>query len=324
MHGPVLTVVEDVWGVPFDELAAEVGVLREPDAWKDRDRLRELASSAPAITVRNRTQVDTELLTGAPGLRVVLRAGVGLENIDVKCADVNGVVVVSPRDANALSVAEHTVALALALARDVVAHDAAVRSGLWQRSPGQELSGRVWGLLGAGGTGRAVARIVHGLGMRVLAYDPYADTSAARAEGIELGALDDVVGAADVLSVHLPGGAATQGLVGADLLARTRPGCLLVNVGRGDVVDEAALAESLHSGHLGGAALDVRAQEPPQPGPLDDAPRLILTPHVAGITEQSQYRIAQRLVDNLRGLLRGERAPDAVGAVDRVPEWVAT
>src|SRR5690625_611951 len=211
MHGPVLTVVEDVWGAPFDELAAEVEVLREPDAWKDRDRLRELASSAPAITVRNRTQVDAELLTGAPGLRVVLRAGVGLENIDVRCADASGVVIVSPRDANALSVAEHTVALALALARDVVAHDAAVRSGLWQRSPGQELSGRVWGLLGAGGTGRAVARIVRGLGMRVLAYDPYADTSAARAEGIELGALDDVVGTADVLSVHLPGGAATQG-----------------------------------------------------------------------------------------------------------------
>jgi len=203
----------------------------------------------------------------------------------------------------------------------VVAHDAAVRSGLWQRTPGQELSGRVWGLLGAGGTGRAVAGIVRALGMRVLAYDPFADAMTARAEGIELAALDDVVEAADVLSVHLPGGAATQGLVDADLLARTRPGCLLVNVGRGDVVDEAALAGSLHNGHLGGAALDVRAQEPPQAGPLDDAPRLILTPHVAGITAQSQHRIAQRLVDNLRELLRGERAPDAVGPVDRVPQW---
>lgn len=321
---PVLAIVEDVWGEPFEELAAQIAVLRCPDAWQQPERLHEVVSSAPAVAIRNRTHVDAGLLAAAPQLRVVLRAGVGLDNIDVPTADAHGVVVIAPRAANALSVAEHTLALALALARDVVGHDAAVRGGRWDRYPGRELSGGVWGLLGAGATGRAVARLVRGLGMRVVAYDPYLDADRAREAGIETGELTDVIEEADVLSVHLPANDATRGIVGSDLLARMRPGALLVNVGRGEVVDEEALAVALHSGHLGGAALDVRAQEPPGPGPLDDAPRLVLTPHVAGITHQSQHRIAQVLVDNLRTLLRGEPAPDAVGAVRQVAEWNGT
>jgi D-3-phosphoglycerate dehydrogenase / 2-oxoglutarate reductase len=316
-----LAVVEDVWGEPFDTFATEFPVLRRPDAWTDRAALRNAAMATRALAIRNRTQVDATLLDGAPHLRVLLRAGVGLDNIDLAAADARDIVVVSPRTANAQSVAEHTLALALCLARDLVRHDASVRDGRWERTPGRELSRGVWGLLGAGTTGRAVARLARALDMRVRAYDPFLDRAIAAQAGIELCSLADVATTADVLSVHLPGDDGTRGIVGAELLDQLSPTCLLVNVGRGDAVDESALADALCRGKLAGAALDVRTTEPPKPGPLDTAPNLVLSPHVAGITRQSQDRIAHALIANLRVLLRGEPAPDAVGAVRHVADW---
>ncbi|MEQ4206759.1 NAD(P)-dependent oxidoreductase [Actinopolymorpha sp. B9G3] len=318
-----LAVVEDVWGEPFDAFAAEHPVLRRPDAWSDRDALRFASRAARALAIRNRTRVDAALMDSAPHLRVLLRAGVGLDNIDLDAADARGVVVVSPRSANAQSVAEHTLALALCLARDLVRHDTSIRDGRWERTPGSEIGGGVWGLLGAGATARAVARLARGLDMHIRAYDPFIDSATAERAGIELCDLAEVAATADVLSIHLPADDGTRGIVGEDLLARLRPTCLLVNVGRGETVDEEALASALHRRQLAGAALDVRATEPPGPGPLDDAPNLVLSPHVAGITRQSQNRIAHALIANLRALLRGEGAPDAVGAVRRVTDWAA-
>ncbi len=311
--GAEIVIAEDVWGEPFEALAQRHAVLRQPDAWSDRDMLRDLLSSARALVVRNRTQVNADLISAAPRLEVVGRAGVGLDNIDVSAADSRGVVVVAPLGANAVSVAEHTLALALAVIRDLPAHDRAVRAGQWVRTPGRELAGRVWGLLGFGATGRAVARLAGAFGMRVLAYDPYVDQDAGRQVGVQIADLDTVLSSVDVLSVHLPDTAQTKGLLAADALARMRPGAVLVSVGRGEVVDEADLADALQQGRIGGAGLDVRADEPPRPGPLDDAPNLIFTPHVAGITVESQRRIASILVDDITAVLAGDQAAHAVG-----------
>jgi phosphoglycerate dehydrogenase-like enzyme len=238
-----------------------------------------------------------------------------LDNIDLPAADELGVVVVAAIGANAKSVAEHSIALALALARHVVTLDSSVRDGAWRRLPGKELSGGTWGLLSAGATARATARLARGLGMSVVAYDPHIDPSLPelRDLGIELRPLDDVVAAADVLSVHLPSTPQTQHLVDARLLSVMRPDAILVNVGRGEVVDEEALADALERGHLHGAGLDVRAHEPPGESRLHSLSNVVLTPHVAGITGEAQARIAELLCRDIDRVLSGGEAEHAVG-----------
>ncbi|MDR0345497.1 MAG: phosphoglycerate dehydrogenase, partial [Nocardiopsaceae bacterium] len=236
--GADILIAEDVWGEAFERLGRDHAVQRCPEAWADHDRLHELLASARALVVRNRTQVDAALLAAAPQLEVVGRAGVGLDNIDLAAADAREVVVVAPAGANAVSVAEHTVALALALARELPAHDTAVRAGRWDRRPGRELAGRTWGLLGWGATGQAVARLAAGLQMTVRACDPYAEPAAAKAAGVDLVSFGVLLETADVLSIHLPLTPQTRGLLGAQALARVQPGTMIVNVGRGEVVDE--------------------------------------------------------------------------------------
>lgn len=311
--GPVdVAVTEEVWGAPLEELARTRSVLRRPAAWQSPADLAAAAGRARALVVRNRSQVDRELLEACPRLRVVARAGVGLDNIDLEAAEARGVTVVAPLGANATSVAEHALGLALALARRVVPADRDCRRGGWDRTPGRELSGHVWGLLGAGATGQACGRLAAAIGMRVLAFDPYAAERAAglAAAGIRLAPLEEVAGRADVLSCHLPATARTRHFVNAGLLARMRPGALFINVSRGAVVDEQALTAALESGRLGGAGLDVREREPPRPGVLEAMDNVILTPHVAGITEQSQDRILRVLAADICAVLDG-RAPSS-------------
>ncbi|HEX6446870.1 MAG TPA: NAD(P)-dependent oxidoreductase, partial [Streptosporangiales bacterium] len=225
------------------------------------------------------------------------------------------IVVTAPLGANAVSVAEHTLGLALALARRTVPLDRDTRAGEWRRTPGRELSGRTWGLLGFGATARAVGRLARALSMTVLAHDPYVPETDVASAGVTPASLDEVVAGADVLSVHLPATAETRGLLGAELLARMKPDAVLVNVGRGDVVDEDALADALVAGRLGGAALDVRAAEPPSPGRLETLDNVVLSPHVAGITTESQDRIADVLAADIRAVLSGAPARSAVGTV---------
>jgi D-3-phosphoglycerate dehydrogenase len=311
-----VAVVEDVWGPAFDDLAARRLVCRSPDAGTHGSSLRAAAAGAAALVVRNKTQVTREVLDAATSVQVVARAGVGLDNIDIAAADDLGVVVVAALGANAASVAEHSVGLALAVARHIVPLDSAVREGAWDRRPGKELFGGTWGLLSAGATARATARLARGLGMRVVAHDPYVDPALAELAdlGIELLALEDVVSTADVLSVHLPSTPSTRHLVDARLLSLMRPDAILVNVGRGEVVDETALAAALDRGHLYGAGLDVREQEPP-PGdsPLHKLPNVVLSPHVAGITAQAQARIGELLCADIDTVLSGGPAEHAVG-----------
>jgi D-3-phosphoglycerate dehydrogenase/(S)-sulfolactate dehydrogenase len=310
-----VVVAEDVWGPPFDALAGRRRVLRDAELWRDRDRLRAALDGARVLVVRNRTPVTADLLDSAAALLVVARAGVGLDNIDLDAARRRGVVVVSPRGANSVSVAEHTLALAFAVARSLVVGDAEVRAGRWNRRAGRELAGGVWGLVGAGATAVEVARRVRALDMTPIAHDPYADPvdPALVASGLGLASLDEVCARADVLSLHVPATDETRGMVDAAFLRRMKPAAILVNVGRGELVDEAALHDALVHGTLGGAGLDVRAEEPPAPGPLDRLENVVLTPHVAGLTLQSQARIAAALVDDIERLLDGGPARHAVG-----------
>ncbi len=316
MTAPDVVVLEGVWGQAFDALAARREVLRVPTV----DAVpREALSGCRALVVRNRTHVATGLADAAPSLQIVARAGVGLDNLDLPALDAAGVVAVAALGANAASVAEHALADALALAKGLVEADAATRGGSWDRTPRRELAGGVWGLLSAGATARATAALARGLRMSVIAYDPYleADDPRLRSAGIELLSLDEVLHRADVLSVHLPATAETAGLLDAGALAAMRPAAYLVNVGRGEVVDEDALADALERGHLGGAALDVRAHEPPGSSRLDTAPRTLFSPHVAGITVAAQERIAGVLVREVDAVLDGAAASAVVGSLDR-------
>lgn len=310
---------EDVWGPSFDELATRLKVVHAPDLWAERPQLLDAVRTARALVVRNRTQVDAELLAAAPCLAAVARAGAGLDNIDLDAAERHRVVVVAAAGVNARSVAEHTMALALGLARQVVVGDRLVRQGRWERTPGVELAGRTWGVVGFGATGRAVASLVGAFGMQVVAFDPYVSGSPSSGPAVSLVTLEELSGCADVVSLHLPSTPETRGMFDAGRLRQLRAGSLLISVGRGDVLDEAALVEALRHGPLAGAALDVRAAEPPGPGPLDDLDNVIFTPHVAGLTHQSQERIVSFLAGELDRLFQGGESAGAVGATRRIP-----
>jgi len=315
---PVSTIVvtEDVVGPAYDELAVRWGLYRDADAWNSLDQLLALLGNAEAVIVRNRTQVNQQFLDAAPRLKVVARAGVGLDNIDLKAADRAGVVVVAPTGANAVSVAEHALAMALALSKRITLSNDSTKAGSWYRVPTQELSGKTWGLLSAGATARATGRLARALGMKVVAYDPFIDPSHPEVAefGIELVSFDEVLSRANVLSVHLPPSDATNNLLNADTFASLPRGALVVSVGRGGVIDEAALLDALDSGRIGGAGLDVRSEEPPNLGRLEQHPNVIMTPHVAGITEQAQQRIAQIICQQIDSVLSGDRATYAVGS----------
>jgi D-3-phosphoglycerate dehydrogenase/(S)-sulfolactate dehydrogenase len=251
------------------------------------------------------------VIAAAPKLKVIARAGVGLDNIDIKAADAAGVVVVAGLGANAVSVGELTLGLALALLRNVPGHDVATRDGGWVRTPGRELSGLTWGLLGCGATGVATAKLIQGFNCSVLGYDPYAKN----VPGVELTTFEDVLKRSDVVSIHMPSTAETNGSINSSTLSLMKPDAIIVNVGRGEVINEADLIAALKAKTIAGAALDVRAQEPPTKGEMESIPNLILTPHVAGITKESQLRINQILTANIDLVLNSKPATHAVGAL---------
>lgn len=299
---PVL-VLENVWGPAFDDLAAEIAVRREPALPGGE------LTGVRALVVRNRTQVGAELLAASPHLQVIARAGVGLDNIDLGAASARDIPVIAPLGANARAVAELTVGLAIDLLRGITRLDRSVRGGGWERVPGRELADRTWGVLGAGATGRAVAGLAAAFGMSVIGYDPYAPADC----GVALVGLDELLGRADVVSMHLPATPETRGLLDAAAFARMRAGAVLVNVGRGDALDEAALIDALRDGRPAGAALDVRALEPPAAGTLENLDNVVLTPHIAGLTAESQERITDVLVADIRRVLDGQAPRSAVG-----------
>ena len=307
----MILISEDVWGTPFQKLEGSFPITRNDDLWNNPEELKASLKDVTALVVRNRTKVTAEIIAAAPKLKVIARAGVGLDNIDIKAADAAGVVVVAGLGANAVSVGELTLGLALALLRNVPGHDVATRDGGWVRTPGRELSGLTWGLLGCGATGLATAKLLQGFGCSVIGYDPYAKNLS----NIELTTFEDVLKRSDVVSIHMPSTAETNGSINSASLALMKPDAIIVNVGRGEVINEADLMAALKAKTIAGAALDVRAQEPPVKGEMEEIPNLILTPHVAGITKESQLRINQILTSNIELVLNSKPATHAVGAL---------
>ncbi|HXX91504.1 MAG TPA: hydroxyacid dehydrogenase [Acidimicrobiales bacterium] len=309
-----IAIVEDVWGRGFEPLRSRFSIAHAPGAWDDPDALATLVGRARALVVRNRTAVTRSLLEGAPRLEVVARAGTGTDNIDLVAADELGIVVVVATGANARSVAEHCLCLALALARDLQGHARRIRQGLWERPLGVQLAGRTWGVVGLGTTGSAVGRLARSVGMEVLGHDPYLPEDAEPVPGSQrVDDLLELAARADVVSLHIPLTSESAGLIGREFFEHMRPGSYLVNVARGRVVDEQALADALDAGRLAGAALDVRPQEPPGPSRWDVDERVILTPHVAGLTHEAQEAVVSLLADDLIEVLSGSPASRAVG-----------
>jgi len=307
----MILISEDVWGAPFQKLEGSFPITRNDDLWSNPEELKASLKDATALVVRNRTKVTAEIIAAAPKLKVIARAGVGLDNIDIKAADAAGVVVVAGLGANAVSVGELTLGLALALLRNVPGHDVATRDGGWVRTPGRELSGLTWGLLGCGATGLATAKLLQGFSCSVIGYDPYAKNLS----NIELTTFEEVLKRSDVVSIHMPSTAETNGSINATSLVLMKPDAIIVNVGRGEVINEADLMAALKAKTIAGAALDVRTQEPPVKGEMESILNLILTPHVAGITKESQLRINQILTSNIELVLNSKPATHAVGAL---------
>ena len=307
----MILISEDVWGTPFQDLEGSFPIHRDDDLWKDPEKLKASLKDATALVVRNRTKVTADVIAAAPHLKVIARAGVGLDNIDVKAADAAGIVVVAGLGANAVSVGELTLGLALSLLRNIPGHDVATRAGGWVRSPGRELSGLTWGLLGCGATGLATAKLLQGFGCTIIGYDPFAKNL----QGVELTTFDDVLVRSDVVSIHMPSTPQTNGVMDSKAFARMKPDAIIVNVGRGEVINEADLIEALKNKVISGAAPDVRAVEPALTGEMETVLNLILTPHVAGITSESQLRINQILASNIALVLQSKEATHAVGAL---------
>ena len=283
-----------------------------------------------ALVVRSETRVNAEVLGAAERLRVVARAGVGVDNIDVDAATARGIIVVNSPAGNVAAAAEHTVALLLGLARHVPAASASLKAGKWERSRfvGVELRGKTIGIIGLGKVGLGVARRALGLEMRVVATDPYASPDIAAQIGVELTTLDAVLERADFLTIHTPLVASTKGIIGAAELAQMKPGARVLNVARGGLIDEASLLAALESGHIAGAALDVFPAEPPTPdsvtAQLIAHPKVIATPHLGASTEEAQVTVAIDVCEQVSEILAGGMPRAAVNAPMILPETLAT
>jgi len=265
--------------------------------------IAELAD-ADALIVRSATRVTRDLLEKAPKLRAVGRAGVGVDNIDLPEATKRGVLVMSTPGGNAVSVAEHTFALMLALARQVPKMDAGLREGRWEKSSsGTELRGKTLGLIGLGRIGGEVARRAEAFDMRIIAYDPYISEGAAKELQVELVNLDRLLSDSDFISLHTALSPATQNMINAKSIAKMKKSARIVNAARGELIDEAALAEALKGGRLAGAALDVFVEEPPKNSPLIGLPNVIGTPHIAGSTAEAQEEVGTQVAVQIRDYL---------------------
>jgi D-3-phosphoglycerate dehydrogenase / 2-oxoglutarate reductase len=286
------------------------------------DELSQALADAEGLVVRSETKVTSALMDAAPKLRVIGRAGVGVDNIDVPAATARGIVVMNAPDGNTITTAEHTLALLIALARNIPQANSSTKAGNWERKRfiGAELQGKTLGVIGLGRIGRAVAARARGFGMKIVGHDPFIAPDQARDLEIETAALDDVFARADFLTVHTPLTAETRGLVGARAFKKMKKGVRVINCARGGLVDEHALFEAIQSGIVAGAALDVFEQEPPAPDhPLLGLEQVIVTPHLGASTTEAQEGVALTVAEQMRdylltGALRGAVNVPAIAA----------
>lgn len=278
------------------------------------EELLERVKDIDVLVVRSRTKVTRRVIEAAPRLRAIIRAGVGVDNIDMEAARERSIVVVNTPHEPATSVAELTMSLALCLARKVPMLDRAMKSGRWLKGEvGVELRGKVMGIVGLGSVGSEVARLAKAFGMRVVAYDPYVSSDHAKQLGVELLSLDEVLSLADFLSIHVPLTPETKRMIGREEIKKMKDGAFIINTSRGEVVDEEALYEALKAGKLAGAGLDVYSKEPPPPDhPLIKLDNVVCTPHVGASTVEAQLRIAMAMAEDLIRIARGEEPVNRV------------
>ena len=278
------------------------------------EELLETLPGAAALIIRSATQVTAEALEAGADLVVIGRAGIGLDNVDVEAATRAGVMVVNAPEANMLSAAEHTMALLLSQARNVPQAHAALVEGRWERSRwvGVEVADKVLGIVGLGRIGALVAARAAAFGMRLIAHDPFVSDEAARKLNVELVELDDLVRRADFLTLHLAKTPQTVGLIGKELLARAKPNLRIINVARGGIIDEVALAEAVRGGRIAGAAIDVFDREPTTDSPLFGVPGIVVTPHLGASTREAQDKAGVTIAEQVDLALGGEFVPFAV------------
>jgi len=307
-----IIVSENITGPAMDALRERFDVVFEPDLWNDVSRLKSLLGNARAIIVRNQTQLTAELVAAAPNLEVIARSGAGLDNIDTAAASEAGVVVTyAPRE-NSISVAELTIGLMLSLARKIPAAHLDTSEGHWNRKAftGIELFGKTLGVIGLGQIGAMVASRAKAFGMTIIAHDDYVAPDASHVKQLDakLVSLDDLLREADFVATHAPLTDETRDLFNEKRFGLMKPSAMFINTSRGEVVDESALLNAIQNKQIAGAALDVRAVEPPKESPLNHLDNVILTPHIAAFTEEAQDRVVITVCSDVTKVLEGKEA----------------
>ncbi|MDH6278096.1 MAG: phosphoglycerate dehydrogenase [Rhodoluna sp.] len=318
MTKPVVLIAEELSPATIEALGPDFDV-RVVDG-TDRPALLEAVHSASAILVRSATQVDAEVLAAAPNLKVVARAGVGLDNVDIKAATAAGVMVVNAPTSNIISAAELTCGHILSLARHIPAAHAALAEGKWKRSAytGTELYEKTIGIIGLGRIGALISERMKAFGTKVVAYDPYVTSARAQQLGVQLLSLDELIETSDFITIHMPKTPETTGMIGTAQLAAMKPTAYVINVARGGLIDEEALFEALTNNVIAGAGLDVFVSEPPTGSPLLGLPNVITTPHLGASTDEAQEKAGISVAKSVRLALSGELVPDAVNVAGGV------
>jgi D-3-phosphoglycerate dehydrogenase len=309
---PVVLIAEELAPSALEVLGSEFDIRHVDGA--DRAALLPALADAAAVMVRSATTIDAEALAAAPHLKVVARAGIGLDNVDVPAATARGVMVVNAPTSNIVSAAEHAIALLLAAARHIPAADASLREGTWKRSKfsGVEVTEKTVGVVGLGRIGVLVAQRLAAFGVTLIAYDPYIQPGRAAQLGVRLVSLEELLRESDFITIHLPKTPETLGMIGAEQLAMTKKGVIIVNAARGGLVEEAALADALRSGQVGAAGIDVYAKEPCTDSPLFALPNVVVTPHLGASTTEAQDKAGTAVARSVRLALQGDFVPDAV------------
>jgi D-3-phosphoglycerate dehydrogenase len=319
--GGRILVADEVSEEGLEPLRSAAFLVEKKTGLSPADLVNELAN-CEGLIVRSETKVTADVLAGAPLLRVIGRAGVGVDNIDVPAATARGIIVMNAPDGNTITTAEHTIALLVALARNVAQANSSVKAARWERKRfvGSELRGKTLGIVGLGRIGRAVAQRAAALGMSIVAYDPFIGAEQSHDVEIQIATLDEVLARADFLTVHTPLTNETHGLIDSDAFAKMKTGARVINCARGGLVDERALYDAISAGKISGAALDVFEQEPPPPDhPLLLLEQVIVTPHLGASTAEAQQAVAVTVAEQMRdylltGALRGAVNMPAVGA----------
>jgi D-3-phosphoglycerate dehydrogenase len=310
---PIVLIAEELSPATVDALGPDFEI-RNCDGANRSELLAALANGVDAVLIRSATKMDQEAISAAKGLKVIARAGVGLDNVDIPAATTAGVMVVNAPTSNIVSAAELAISLILASARFVVPANIALKGGKWARSKytGAELFEKTLGIVGFGRIGQLVASRMQAFGMSIIAYDPYLQPARAAQLGVDLVSLDELLKRSDFITIHLPKTKETANLIGVEALKKVKPSVRIINAARGGVLDESALFEALKEGRVGGAGLDVFATEPCTDSPLFALDNVVATPHLGASTDEAQERAGIAVAVSVRKALAGELVPDAV------------